>query len=161
MSTPSSSSRLRNWPCIFVSLHDFTSSSSTASFLYYSGFTGASTSTIIMVWSSPVIFQGILSHVSAVIPQFRDITLSARYGQYQGWLTTVRFQKYLVDLTFHTRRPLHSPRQLQMHQSWWVLLSLYSWPVDSFNFESKVLINFPLFLLSLNDLLLLLLLLLL
>ena len=54
---------------------DFTSSSSTASFLYYSGFTGASKSTIIMVWSSPGLFLGILSHVSAAIPQLRDITL--------------------------------------------------------------------------------------
>ena len=113
MSTPSSSSFLRNWPCIFFSLHDFTSSS-TAPFLYYSGFTGASKSTIIMVWSSPVIFLGILRHVSAAIPQLRDITLSARYGQYQGWLTIVRFQKYLVYSTSHTRRPLHSPRQLQV-----------------------------------------------
>ena len=153
MSTPSSCSCLRNWPCIFFSLHDFTSSS-TAPFLYYSGFTGASKSTIIMVWSSPVLFLGILSHISAAIPQLRDITLFARYGQYQGWLTIVRFQKYLVDSTSHTRRPLHSPRQLQVHQPWWVLLSLFSWPVDSFNFESYVLINFPLFLLSLNDILL-------
>ena len=96
-------------------------------------FTGASKSTIIMVCSSPVLFLGILSHVSAGIPQLRDIT---RYGKYQGWLTTVRFQKYLVDLTSPTRRPMHSPRQLQVHQSWWVLLSLYSWSVDSFNFES-------------------------
>ena len=152
MSTPSSCSCLRNWPCIFFSLHDFTSS--TVPFLYYSGFTGASKSTIIMVWSSPVLFLGILSHISAAIPQLRDITLFARYGQYQGWLTNVRFQTYLVDSTSHTRRPLHSPRQLQVHQSWWVLLSLFSWPVDSFNFESYVLINFPLFLLSLNDILL-------
>ena len=96
-------------------------------------FTGASKSTIIMVCSSPVLFLEILSHVSAGIPQLRDIT---RYGKYQGWLTTVRFQKYLVDLTSPTRRPMHSPRQLQVHQSWWVLLSLYFWPVDSFNFES-------------------------
>ena len=44
--------------------------------------------------SSPVLLLGILSHVSAEIPQLRDITLSARYGQYQEWLTTVRFQKY-------------------------------------------------------------------
>ena len=60
----------------------------------------------------------------------------SRYGQYQRWLTTGHFKKYLVDLTSLSRRPLHSPRQLQVHQSWWVLLSLYSWPVDSFNFES-------------------------
>ena len=29
-----------------------------------------------------VLFLGILSHVLAEIPQFRHITLSARYGQY-------------------------------------------------------------------------------
>ena len=51
-------------------------------------------------------FSGILSHFSAEIPQLIDITLSARYGQY---LTTVHFQKYLVDSTSHIR-PLHSPR---------------------------------------------------
>ena len=50
-----------------------------------------------------------LSHVWAAIPQLIDITLSARYGRYQGWLGTVHFQKYLVDSTSHTR-PLHSPR---------------------------------------------------
>ena len=112
MSTPSSSSCLRNWTWILFSLYDFTSSS-TAPFLYYSGFTGASKSTIIVVWSSPVLFLGILSHVSAAIPQVRDIT---RHGQYQGWL----------DSTSPARQPLHSPRQLKVHQSWWVLLSLYS-----------------------------------
>ena len=61
---------------------------------------------IIIAWSSPVLFLGI---VSATIPQLEDITLSARYGQYQGWLTIVRFQKYLVDSTSY-KRPLHSPR---------------------------------------------------
>ena len=42
--TRSSFSCLRNWPCNFFSLHYFTSSS-TASFLNFSGFTAASTST--------------------------------------------------------------------------------------------------------------------
>ena len=52
-----------------------------------------------MVWSSPVLFLEILIHiyVSPAILQHRDITLSTRYGQYQEWLTTVHFQKYLVD----------------------------------------------------------------
>ena len=50
-----------------------------------------------------------LSHFSAAIPQLIDITLSARYGRYQGWLGTVHFQKYLVGSTSPTR-PLHSPR---------------------------------------------------
>ena len=63
---------------------------------------------IIIAQSSPVLFLGILSHVSATIPQLEDIALSARYGQYQGWLTIVRFQKYLVDSTSY-KRPLHSP----------------------------------------------------
>ena len=89
---------------------------------------------IIMVWSSPFLFLEILSHVSAEIVQLREITLSARYGQYQGWLTTVRFQKYLVDSTSHTT-PSHSPRYFQLHQSGWVLLSL-SWFWEFFNFES-------------------------
>ena len=45
-----------------------------------------------MVWSSPVQGQS--------RTQLRDITLSARYGQYQRWLTTVRCQKYLADSTY-------------------------------------------------------------
>ena len=46
---------------------------------------------------------------NSAILQLRDITLSPRYGQYQGWPTTVHFQKYVVNSTFHTR-PLHFPR---------------------------------------------------
>ena len=55
-----------------------------------------------------VLFRGILSHFSEEIPQLIDITVSAqaRYGHY---LTTVHFQKYLVNSNSHTR-PLHSPR---------------------------------------------------
>ena len=64
---------------------------------------------ITVVWSSLVLcyFLGNLSHVSATFLQLRDTTLSARYEQYQGWLTTVHFQKCRVDSTSHTR-PLHS-----------------------------------------------------
>ena len=43
-------------------------------------------------------FLGILSHVSAAIPRLRDIKLLTRYGQYQGWLTRVRFQILLLLL---------------------------------------------------------------
>ena len=66
---------------------------------------------ITVVWSSLVLcyFLGNLSHVSATFLQLRDTTLSARYEQYQGWLTTVHFQKWQVDSTSHTR-PLHSSR---------------------------------------------------
>ena len=73
-------------------------------------------------------------------PAAQRITLSARYGQYQGWLTTS-----------HTN-PFHSPRYFQLHQSGWVLLSL-SWFWEFFNFESQVLILFHLFLLSSKDIL--------
>ena len=38
---------------------------------------------------------------SAAIPQPRDIIISARFGQHQRWLTTLRFQKYLADSTYH------------------------------------------------------------
>ena len=51
-------------------------------------------------------FSGNSQSFLSGIPQLIYITLSARYGQY---LTTVHFQKYLVDSTSHTR-PLHSPR---------------------------------------------------
>ena len=48
-----------------------------------------------MVWSSTVPFLEILSQVSTPIPQLRDITLTARYGQYQGWLKTVASKNIL------------------------------------------------------------------
>ena len=70
---------------------------------------------IIIVWSSPVLWYllGNLSHVSAKYQQLRDTTLSARYEQYQGWLTTLHFQKMSGRLNF-PYQTMHSSRLIMM-----------------------------------------------
>ena len=106
---------------------------------------------IIMVCrSSPGLFREIFSNFSAEITQLRDITLSARYGQLQGCLTTVRFQKYLADSTSHTR-PLHSRDSTKCtdHDGFYCHSRA---SVDFFNFVRQMFLLFHLFLLSSKDL---------
>ena len=85
-----------------------------------------------------------LSHVWAAIPQLIDITLSARYGRYQGWLGTVHFQLPIPGLCI----PRDSSKCTD-HDGFYCHSRA---SVDFFNFVRQLFLLFHLFLLSSKDL---------